>query len=60
MFGCPFLEDHPDLFLLLVALLMLVYFVVYGLYCLILHLLYVSQRNQGLFVLPFEFVVASA
>ena len=39
MFNCPFFEEHPDLFLLLVGLLFLGYLCLYGLYCLILFLL---------------------
>ena len=45
MFKCPFLEEHPDLFLLLVGLLSLAYLLIYGLYCLILFLLFVQRRG---------------
>lgn len=51
MFKCPFLEDHPDLFVLLVGLLLLVYLLLYGLYFLILYLLSVYQGGTSSFIL---------
>lgn len=45
MFNCPFLEEHPDLFLLLIGILAVAYFLTYVLYCLILSVLCVQHQR---------------
>lgn len=47
MLRCPFFEDHPELFLLWLCLLLVSYLIYYGFYCLILYLLDVIQRVVG-------------
>lgn len=44
MYRCPFLDQHPDLFVLAVLILLLAYVVYYGLFCLVLYLLVLNQR----------------
>lgn len=45
MFNCPFLEEHPDLFLLLIGILAVAYFLTYVLYYLILSVLCVQHQR---------------
>jgi len=44
MHRCPFLDEHPDLFLLTLSVLFIAYVVYYGLFCLILYLLMLNHR----------------
>lgn len=47
---CPFLEDHPDLFIAAVALLVCAYTLYYGLYCISLYLLNLMTKCKLFFL----------
>ena len=44
MLNCPFFEEHPELFIVYIGILFLVYLIYYGLYCLVLYLLSAAER----------------
>lgn len=56
MFKCPFLNQYPDVFALLILSLILAYLIYYGLYCLFLYILALKKRVGMLWVLLLHFL----